>query len=97
MELIKNKSFFIGMLSGLLWAGATLILMTFFLSDYSIEESLYEFYLQNRLSGLISIAALVNLPIFFLALRKNKYAFASGIVGISLVLVLVIAFLKINA
>lgn len=53
-------------------------------------------YQKNQLGGLISLGALINLPIFFLALRKNKIPFAAGIVCISLLVVVVVALLKIN-
>jgi len=61
-----------------------------------MEYSISGLYRQKRLGGLISLAALINLPIFFIALRKNKFAFAAGLVAISLALVLLIAFLKLN-
>ena len=73
------------------------ITIVFFLSDTSIEISLMTLYQQNKLGGLISIASLNNLPIFFLALRKNKMPFAKGLVTLSIAMVLVITYLKINA
>jgi hypothetical protein len=72
------------------------ILLVFFLSDASLEDSIFYLYKQKRLGGLISIAALINLPLFFIALRKNKVPFAAGIVAISILTVLFIAVLKIN-
>ena len=95
MEFIKNKYFLWGIFTGLLWIIFGVI--TIFLSDASIESSLITLYQQNKLGGLISIASLINLPIFFLALRKNKMSFATGLVTLSIVMVLVITYLKINA
>ena len=97
MEFIKDKYFLWGILTGLLWTSFGVIVIVFFLSDASIENSLNTLYQLKKLGGLISIAALINLPIFFLALRKNKISFAAGLVAISLVMVLVIIYLKVNA
>ena len=96
MEFIKDKYFFWGILTGLLWTSFGVILLVFFLSDASLEDSIFYLYKQKRLVGLISIAALINLPLFFIALRKNKVPFAAGIVAISILTVLFIAVLKIN-
>ena len=87
---------FWGVLAGLLWASFGVIMLIFTLSDTSIEASFYSLYQQQKLGGLISLGAMINLPIFFIAIRKNKFAFAAGLVAISLVLVLLIAILKLN-
>jgi len=79
-----------------LWTGFGVLILLFFLSNESLEDSLSSLYYQNKLGGLISVSALINLPVFFIALRKNKFAFAAGLVAISLVLVVLIAFLKLN-
>jgi hypothetical protein len=97
MEFIKNKYFLWGIFTGLLWTIFGVIIIVVFLSDASIESSLITLYQQKKLGGLISIASLINLPIFFLALRKNKMSFATGLVTLSIVMVLVITYLKINA
>ena len=96
MGFIKDKYFFWGILTVVLWTGFGVLILLFFLSNESIEDSLSSLYYQNKLGGLISISALINLPVFFIALQKNKFAFAAGLVAISLVLVLLVAFLKLN-
>ena len=96
MGFIKDKYFFWGILTGVLWTSFGVLILLFFLSNESIEDSLSSLYYQNKLGGLISISALINLPVFFIALQKNKFAFAAGLVAISLVLVLLVAFLKLN-
>jgi len=96
MEFLKDKFFLWGILAGLFWTGFGVFLLVYFLSNDSLENSLQFLYDQNRLGGVISLAALVNLPIFFLAIRKNKFPFAAGIVAISLAVVLLIIFLKLN-
>jgi hypothetical protein len=96
MEFIKDKLFYFGIVAGLLWTSFGVLLLVYFLSDAAINESIFFLHQQKRLGGFISLAALINLPIFFIALRTNKVSFAAGIVVISLVTVLLIALLKIN-
>ena len=96
MEFIKNKYFFWGILTGLLWTSFGVIILVFFLSDATLEDSIFYLYEQKRLGGLRIIAALINLPLFFIALRKNKVPFAAGIVAISMATVLFVALLKMN-
>jgi hypothetical protein len=96
MEFIKDKYFLWGILAGLLWTSFGVLILIFFLSDVSLEASFSSLYQQKKLGGLISLGALINLPVFFIALRKNKFAFAAGLVAISLVLVLLIAVLKLD-
>lgn len=96
MEFVKDKYFCWGIVAGLLWTSFGVLILLFFLSDIPLEESISKLYQKEKLGGLISLSALINLPIFFIALRKNKFAFAAGLVAISLVLVIVIGVLKIN-
>jgi len=96
MEFIKDKYFFWGIIAGLLWTSFGVIILVFLLSDATMEATFSYLYEQRRLAGLISMAALINLPIFFIALRKNKFPFAAGIVAISIVTVIFIALLKLN-
>ena len=97
MEFIKDKYFFWGIGTGFLWTAFGVVLLVYFLSDAPIEESIAYLYRQGQLGGTISIAALINLPLFFIAFRKNKVPFAAGIVAISLLTVLIIGILKINS
>ena len=96
MEFVKSKYFFWGLFAGLLWTSFGVLILLFFLSEFPLEESILKLYKKQKLGGVISLAALVNLPIFFIALRKNKFDFAAGLVAISLILVFVIGVLKIN-
>ncbi len=92
---MKTKKIFSGFISGLLACSSAIILISTLLSEVTLEESLIQLYHQNRLGGLISIGALVNLPIFFFAIKKEKYDFALGLLLISLFFVVLITFLKI--
>ena len=96
MEFVKRKHFFWGLFAGLLWTSFGVLILLFFLSDIPFEKSILKLYEKQKLGGVISLAALINLPIFFIALRKNKFDFAAGLVAISLILVFVIGILKIN-
>ena len=96
MEFVKRKHFFWGLFAGLLWTSFGVLILLFFLSDIPFEDSILKLYKKRKLGGLISLAALINLPIFFIALRKNKFDFAAGLIAISLILVFVIGILKIN-
>lgn len=96
MEFIKDKYFYWGIIAGLLWTSFGVIILVFLLSDATLEDSFSYLYEQKRLGGLISMAALINLPVFFIALRKNKFPFAAGIVTLSILTVIFIALLKLD-
>ena len=96
MEFVRSKYFFWGLFAGLLWTSFGLMILLFLLSDIPLEESILKLYKKQKLGGLISLAALINLPVFFIALKKNKFDFAAGLVAISLILVFVIVILKIT-
>ena len=84
-----------GIIAGLLASLSMTIFIIIFFSDATIEDSLMLLYKQKKIGGLISLGALVNLPLFFLGIRKEKINFAKGILIISLIFVLLIALLKI--
>jgi len=94
MDLIKNKKFYFGVISGILWTTFILILFLLILSDNPIENTLEYSYKNNKLGGLIALSSLINLPIFFLAIKRNKISFASGLVAFLILIVTIIAFLK---
>jgi len=77
---------------------ASLSMMIFIILIFSggkLEDAITVLYAQKKLGGLISLGALINLPLFLLAIRKKKINFAKGILIISLFTVLIIALLKI--
>ena len=94
MEFIKDKYFLWGIFTGFLWTSFGVIILIFSLSEASLENSIFYLYKQKRLGGLISLAALINLPLFFISLRKNKIPFAAGIVAISIITVIFVGLLK---
>jgi len=92
---LKAKNILNGFISGLLASITGMILISVILSQVTLEESLIQLYYQKRLGSLISIGALINLPIFFIAIKKEKYDFSLGLILISLFFVVLITFLKI--
>jgi len=79
-------------------SSASLSMMIFIILIFSggkLEDAIAALYAQKKLGGLISIGALISLPLFLLAIRKKKIDFAKGILIISLITVLLIALLKI--
>ena len=96
MDFIKNKKFYFGVISGILWTSFVLIIFMLILSDDPIEFTLQYSYKNNKLGGLIALSSLINLPIFFIAIKRNKISFASGLVAFLILLVLIIAFLKLS-
>jgi len=92
---LDKKEIFIGFLTGALATCSSVIFLTLILSDLPIEDSWKLLYKQGNLGGLISIGATINLVIFMLAIKKNKISFATGLVIISLIIVLLITGIKI--
>ena len=72
---MKVKNIINGFISGLLASITGMILISVLLSQVTLEESLIQLYNQKKLGSLISIGALIILPIFFIAIKKEKYDF----------------------
>lgn len=92
---MDKKEIFIGFITGALATSSLIIFLTLILSDLPVEDSWKEMYHQEKLGSLISLGAIVNLIIFLLAIKKNKISFATGLVIISLFIVLLIVGIKI--
>lgn len=92
---MRNKEIFIGFVIALV---ATLIgmnLFTIYFSEGNFLDSVTILYVQRKLGGLISIGALINLPIFYIFLRKREYQIAYGMIGLLFILVGLVAVLKV--
>lgn len=83
------------MIAALCASSSIMIFILLYFSPGPIEEAVMALYAQKKLGGLISMGALINLPLFFLGLRKRKTNFAKGVLITSLVLVAIVALLKI--
>ncbi len=92
---MNKKEIFIGFITGALATSSSIIFLTLILSDLPIEDSWREMYGQGKLGSLISLGAIINLILFLLAIKKNKIFFATGLVIISLFIVLLIVGIKI--
>lgn len=91
---MRNKETAIGVIIGLLLTGIGMSLYTLFLSEDSLLNSLMFLYQEKKLGALISLGALLNLPAFFILIRKREYRIAYGLVGVLIILVGVVALLK---
>lgn len=92
---MNRNDFGKGFLAALLATASSVLLLTSIVSKGDTFDSIQFLYYQNKLGGLISLGALINLLLFFVAIRKRKNDFATGILILSLLLVVGIAFLKI--
>ena len=72
-----------------------MIFILLYFSEGPIEDAIVSLYQQKKLGGLISIGALINLPLFFLGMHKRKTNFAKGVMITSIIIVMMVAILKI--
>ena len=91
---MENKEKAIGALIGLALTLIGMILFTRYFSEGSHLNSFKLLYHEKKLGSLISLGALLNLPIFFVLIRKRAYVIANGLVGILILMVVVVALLK---
>lgn len=91
---MRTKETLLGILIGLALTLIGMSIYTFYFSEETLLNSLSFLYQERKLGALISLGALLNLPAFFVLIRKEKYPTAYGLVGILIVLVGVIALLK---
>ena len=86
-----------GFTAALLGTASCTLLFTAVVAKGEAIDSLIFLYQQNKLGALISLGALINLALFFVAIRRNNTAFATGVLLCSLLLVALVAILKINS
>ncbi len=72
-----------------------MIFILLYFSEGPIEDAIVSLFQQKKLGGLISIGALINLPLFFLGMHKRKTNFAKGVMITSIIIVMMVAILKI--
>jgi len=92
---LNNNELFKGVIASLFASSSITIFILLYFSQGPIEDAIISLYDQKKLGGLISMGALINLPLFFLGMRKKKVNFAKGILITSIFLVVVVALLKI--
>ena len=71
-----------------------MVLFTLYFSQGGILDSFELLYAEKKLGALMSLGALVNLPVFFYFLRFRRYEMAYGMVGVLMLLAGVVALLK---
>ncbi|MEK9516505.1 MAG: hypothetical protein ACPGC6_03195 [Flavobacteriaceae bacterium] len=92
---MKNKELFQGVIASFFASSSAMIFILLYFSEGPIEEAVSSLFQQKKLGGLISMSALVNLPLFFLGMHKRKTNFAKGVMITSIIIVLIVAILKI--
>ena len=92
---MKNKKLFQGVIASFFASSSTMIFILLYFSEGPIEDVIVSLFEQKKLGGLISIGALINLPLFFLGIHKRKTNFAKGVMITSIIIVIMVAFLKI--
>ena len=92
---MNNNELFKGVIASLFASASITIFILLYFSQGPIEDAIISLYDQKKIGGLISMGALINLPLFFLGMRKKKVNFVKGILITSIFLVVVVALLKI--
>jgi len=90
-----NKELSRGIIASFFASSSVMIFILLYFSEGPIEESIFSLFQKKKLGGLISMSALINLPLFFLGIRMKKISFAKGVMITSILIVLIIATLKI--
>ena len=92
---MRNKEQLIGAIIGLILTFIGMTLFTLYFSESDLISSIKLLYDQNKLGSLISLGALLNLPAFFVLIRRRDYQIAYGLVTVLILLVVVVAILKV--
>ena len=91
---MRNKDIAKGVVIGLALTFLGMSLFTLYFSRAPLWRSFELLYHEKKLGALISLGSLLNLPLFYILLRKKQYNIANGLVGILILLVVVVALLK---
>lgn len=91
---MRIKERLIGIAMGIVLTLIGMYSFTLFFSEEKVMDSLYLLYSKKKLGGLISIGALLNLPVFFVFINQYRYDRAYGLVSLLLILVIIIGVLK---
>jgi hypothetical protein len=92
---LRNKELFQGVIASFFASSSAMIFILLYFSEGPIEDAIISLFQQKKLGGLISIGALINLPLFFLGMHKRKTNFAKGVMITSIIIVMMVAILKI--
>ena len=92
---MNKKELYQGIIASVLASTSVTIFILLYFSEGPIEDAIVSLFQQKKLGGLISIGALINLPLFFLGMHKRKTNFAKGVMITSIIIVMMVAILKI--
>lgn len=92
---MNKQELFKGAIASFFATSSLTIFILLYFSEGPIEEAISFLFHEKKLGGLISIGALINLPLFFLGMRKRKTNFAKGVLITSIFTVVLVAALKI--
>lgn len=85
----------IGFLIGILAPVAAFYIFTVLYRPHeAFHEVLQAFVKRNVLTHVISLSAIINLPLFFLFLKQNKESISRGILGATLLYAIYVMYLK---
>ncbi len=91
---VTNR-FFLGFFLGLIIPLLTLIFVNAEVNTHlSMREFLTKLHQHNHLSALLSLCAVPNLGLFFLFMWKNNYKSGKGVIGATIVMVILVFGLK---
>tara|TARA_B110000977_G_C11028335_1_gene474163 strand:- start:156 stop:437 length:282 start_codon:yes stop_codon:yes gene_type:complete len=93
---LRNKERLMGFAMGMVLTLLGMSIFTLLFSDQTIWGSLQILYIEKKLGSLISLGALLNLPMFFVFIKQHRYHRAYGLLIFLLLLVLIIASIKMN-
>lgn len=96
MGLLKVNPFTAGLALGIGAPLLTLIFIVYFFTNISLKNALIELIQSRALNGLISIAAIPNLLLFFGLLKRNRDAVAKGVLAATLFIAFITVLLKSN-
>jgi len=89
-----KKDMFIGFLVGIFATAAGVFLYLEYFSNYEFEESL-QMIIKGNLSGkVLSIAAIPNIFVFFVFLKKNQDYRAKGVLAAVILIAIITLLLK---
>lgn len=91
---MRTREHIMGIAMGLVLTLVGMTIFTFIFSEEGILNSFRVLYIERKLGSLISLGALLNLPVFFIFIKQYRYDRAYGLVGFLLLLVGIIALLK---
>jgi hypothetical protein len=92
---LRNKEKLIGGIIGLILTFIGMVLFTLYFSEANLFNSFKLLYQEKKLGSLISLGALLNLPAFFILIRRRNYQTAYGLVSLLILLVVVVGILKV--